>query len=111
MIPLLVNSYLPTPRPFTPRPFTPRTFTLLTCTLATYTHRSLEKEKSAKLEQEVEQLRAWKTEFEVDFKNARKTEIDAMRECSEVKGMFQREKQRADDAVSTLGLESKGMFI
>ena len=47
----------------------------------------------------------------MDFKNARKTEIDAMRECSEVKGMFQREKQRADDAVSTLGLESKGMFI
>ena len=55
---------------------------------------------NTKLRTELELLRAWKVEFEEKVTLARDSEISALKQASEANGMFQREKQRADDAVS-----------
>ena len=61
---------------------------------------SVEKQTTTKLRTELELLCTWKTEFEEKVTLARESEISALKKASEANGMFQREKQRADDAVS-----------
>jgi hypothetical protein len=59
----------------------------------------LEREKSIQIQAELEALREWKKASEVEIKTTRNSEIEALRESSESKGKYEREKQRADDAV------------